>query len=403
MWRARAVSGVDVAGVEENTDPVVTSRGHRMRLFQLGMIALTTLSLAACADLLQEPLGDVDTDEGTDVDDEADLAEAVLADDVLVDDDGTPALLGPPYPIVLVHGFSGWMDVAGVEYFYGVPEDLRAAGADVTAPNLPPYDSSGERALVLARVVDNVLARTHKKKVHLIAHSQGGIDSRTLITDLGYASRVASVHTISTPHRGTAVADVAAIGDGTVLNPAGELIGWLLGELEGSPNPSADWYDEDYLENGYAPDMEAAIDNLRPSTMARFNDSHPDPAGVPIFSIARVSNLLSIDQPECDGGLWDFDDRVDIVDPFFAATGLYLSNSDGGWVFDPTPNDGLVTVASSRWGTFLGCFAADHIDEIGQVVDVTAGLVSGFDHRRLYLQLLQNARVVETIELANGG
>ncbi len=364
-------------------------------------VFLGAVCLTGCADLFNEPLLDNGAASARDVDDP--VANGVLADDVLDDDDGEPALLGPPYPIVLVHGFSGWMDVAGVEYFYGIPEDLRAAGADVTAPNLPPYDSSGERALVLARVVDNVLARTHKKKVHLIAHSQGGVDSRVLITDLGYADRVASLHTISTPHRGTAAADVAAIGGGTVLNPAGQLIGWLLGELEGSPNPGADWYDDGYLENGYRPDLQAAIRNLQPKTMEAFNASHPDPAGVPIFSVAGVSNLLSINQSECEGGLWDFPNRVDIIDPLFAATGLYLSNSDGGWVLDPTPNDGLVTVASSRWGTFLGCFAADHLDEIGQVVDFTAGIVSGFDHRRLYLQLMQNARVVEAIELANGG
>ncbi len=301
--------------------------------------------------------------------------------------------LGAPYPIVLVHGFSGWMDVGGVEYFYNVPDDLRAAGADVTAPNLPPYDSSGERAQVLARVVDNVLARTHKRKVHLIAHSQGGLDARVLITDLGYADRVASLHTISTPHRGTTPADVAAAGGG-LLNPIGSVLGFLLGTLEGSPNPAADWYTDD-TAGTYAPDLQTAVNNMRPSSMERFNEAHPDPEGLPIFSVAGVSNLLSINQPECEGGLWDFDDRVDPDDPIFAATGVYLSNSDGGWLLDPSPNDGLVSVASARWGTFLGCFAADHLDEIGQLVDLTPGLFSGFDHRRFYLRLLAHVRELE--------
>ena len=366
------------------------SHHHWLSVFALTCVVTTTMS---CDDLGGErldPRSDSDDDSGPAADDA--IAPDVVSDDVVVDDDGEAALLGPPYPIVLVHGFSGWMDVGGVEYFYGVPADLRAAGADVTAPNLPPYDSSGERAIVLARVVDSVLARTHKKKVHLIGHSQGGVDSRTLITDLGYADRVASLHTISTPHRGTAAADVAALGS-IGLNPVGQALGWLLGSLEGSPNPADDW-----AVDGFEPDLEAAIENLRPSSMAAFNETHPDPLGVPIFSLAGVSNLLSIKQPECEGGLWEFDDRVDIVDPLFAATGAYLSNTDGGWLFDPTPNDGLVTVASSRWGTFLGCFAADHIDEIGQVVDITAGLVSGFDHRRLYRQILANARTVEALE-----
>lgn len=313
---------------------------------------------------------------------------------VLDDDDGAPAPVGPPWPIILVHGFSGWMDFGSVEYFYNVPDDLRAAGADVTAPNLPPYDGSDERARVLARVVDDVLARTNAQKVHLIAHSQGGVDSRVLITDLGYADRVASLTTISTPHRGTRVADLAGSAPDGLLNPAGQLLGWLVGSLEGEPPSEASWLADEGVRAAYDPNLAAAITSLSTTTMAAFNESHPDPEGVPIFSVAGVTNLLSLDRPECDGGLWERSDRVDVVDVFFAAAGLYLSNTDGGGLLDPTPNDGLVTVASARWGTFLGCIPADHPDEIGHILD-DGNLVSGFDHRRFYLRLLEHVRSVE--------
>ena len=47
--------------------------------------------------------------------------------------------------------------------------------------------------------------------------------------------------TISTPHRGTAVADLADYVDDGVLSPAGALLGWLLGAIEGEPAPSDDW------------------------------------------------------------------------------------------------------------------------------------------------------------------
>jgi hypothetical protein len=30
------------------------------------------------------------------------------------------------------------------------------------------------------------------------------------------------------------------------------------------------------------------------------------------------------------------------------------------------PNDGMVTVENTNWGTFKGCIAADHLDEVGQ-------------------------------------
>jgi len=322
--------------------------------------------------------------------------------DVLVDDDGTPAPLGAPYPIILVHGFSGWMDFGNVEYFYNVPDGLRAAGADVTVPNLPPYDGSANRARVLARVVDEVLARTNKRKVHLIAHSQGGVDSRTLITELGYADVVASLITISTPHRGTRVADLARRAPAGLVNPAGQFLGWLVGSLEGEPPSEASWLADDEVAAAYDPDLGAALLALSTDTMAAFNETHPDPLDVPIFSIAGVTNLLSLDQPECRGGLWDNSNRVDVTDVFFAGPGAYLNYTDGGTLFDPTPNDGLVTVASARWGTFLGCIPADHPDEIGHILDV-GNLVSGFDHRRFYLQLMQLARDVEALEADDDG
>ena len=362
---------------------------------------LTVTALTACEDVSNEPLAAADPEPASRGRPPLVVNPDPVVGDAVVDDDGTPAPLGAPYPIILVHGFSGWMDFAGVAYFYHVADDLRAAGADVTAPNLPPYDGSEERARVLASVVDDVLARTNQRKVHLIAHSQGGVDSRVLITDLGYADRVASLVTISTPHRGTRVADLAASAPDGVLNPAGQLLGWLVGTLEGEPPSDAAWLADESVQAAYDPNLAAAVATLQPSTMAVFNETHPDPVGVPIFSVAGVTNLLSLDQPECEGGLWPRSDRVDVVDAFFAAAGLYLSNTDGGWVFNPTPNDGLVTVSSARWGTFLGCIPADHPDEIGHILD-SGNLVSGFDHRRMYLDLLRNARAVEALEASGG-
>lgn len=311
---------------------------------------------------------------------------------------GEQAPFGPPYPIILVHGFSGWNDVGAVGYFYLVVADLSAAGADVTSPALPPYDASLDRAVVLARVIDEVLGRTHKRKVHLIAHSQGGIDSRMLITDLGYSDRVASLTTISTPHRGTALADLADYAPGSGINAAGQLLGWLLGALEGEPPGEAAWLADDSIAGAFDPDLSASITSMQPATMALFNAAHPDPIGVPIFSIGGVSNLHTLDDPACNDGLWQHSTNVDAVDVFFAGGGAYLSYTEGGTLLSPTANDGLVTLSSARWGVWLGCIPADHIDEIGQIADDGPGFISGWDHRLFYLDLLQHVRRVEGLE-----
>jgi triacylglycerol esterase/lipase EstA (alpha/beta hydrolase family) len=50
-------------------------------------------------------------------------------------------------------------------------------------------------------------------------------------------------------------------------------------------------------------------------------------------------------------------------------------------------NDGLVPVASTRWGTFLGCIPADHLDEICQIAGDQPGGSNSFDCERFYRQL----------------
>lgn len=304
--------------------------------------------------------------------------------------------LGPPYPVVLVHGFSGFSEAGPVAYFFEVKEHLESLGADVTAPALPPFNASEERARVLADVVDEVLQRTHKAKVHLIAHSQGGIDVRILLGKMGYAPFVASATTISTPHRGTAVADLALNAPAGVLNPAGQFLAWLFGAVEGAPPDEQAWAD-DATSDAYTPEMVTAMEALSQARAAALLDEAPIPADVPFFTLAGVTNLRSLDNVHCAASLWEREDRIDDTDPFLVPTGTYLSFTDGGDLDEPTPNDGLVTVASARApeGTFLGCFPADHADEIGQFGDFGAGLISGFDHRELYARILAQVRSVE--------
>jgi triacylglycerol lipase len=370
-----------------------------MHLRFCGSLSVMVL-LAGCAvGGTDEPLGSTRlprsaSDDADDLDGDRDIDPDDETNGPVIDADNDEPRLGPPWPIILVHGFSGFTDIGGVDYFYEVADDLRAAGADVTAPSLPPYDSSDQRAFALADVVDEVLARTRAEKVHLIAHSQGGIDSRVLITDLGYADRVASVITISTPHRGSVVADVAGAAPDGVLNPAGRLLGWLLGALEDEPPTEAAWLSGDDVDAEPDPRLADAITALSTATRVAFHESHLDPEGVAIFSVAGVTNLRSLAHEACDASVWERSDRVDVVDAALAGAGLLLSGSDGGLPWSPTPNDGLVTVASARWGTFLGCIPADHFDEIGQVLD-DGNLVSGFDHRRFYLRLLEHVRQLE--------
>jgi triacylglycerol lipase len=55
-------------------------------------------------------------------------------------------------------------------------------------------------------------------------------------------------------------------------------------------------------------------------------------------------------------------------------------------------NDGLVTVASARWGTFLQCVPADHLKEVGQIAQNGADPLSGFDHLAFFRAVVSRIR-----------
>ena len=111
-------------------------------------------------------------------------------------------------PIVLVHGLlrlrprEGWSAHAFVSYFPASRTSLRQGATQLGAqPELHPWcGSSCSRAATLR-------ARPPNDRVHIIAHSMGGLDSRYMISRLGMENHVLSLTTIGTPHRGTAFAD----------------------------------------------------------------------------------------------------------------------------------------------------------------------------------------------------
>lgn len=118
-------------------------------------------------------------------------------------------------PLVLVHGILGFdrlgLPDSPISYFRGIPEALRNAGYMVPEP--PALKSAGsveERANDLQIYLENLKSQ----KVHLIAHSMGGLDCRYVISKLGMANRVLSLTTLGTPHQGTSIADfdLAALG-----------------------------------------------------------------------------------------------------------------------------------------------------------------------------------------------
>jgi triacylglycerol lipase len=278
-----------------------------------------------------------------------------------------------PYPVVLVHGMGGFDKLNGLDYFFGVSEDLRQQGVQVYTAELSPYQSTTVRGRELAQRIDQVLAESKACKLNLIAHSQGGLDARYAIGSLGYGDRIASVVSISTPHRGSAVADVALGLAPGLADPLFNAIASFFGTAVDNPRDNTN--------------LRACLQSLTEANAKTFAAQNPDDPRVAFFSVAGRSLGLRADS-ECSGSLWPNPDAIDLLEPALLPTGLLLQGNP----FTPQANDGLVTVASAKWGTFLGCIPADHADEVGQIADVVPDLSSGWNHKDFYRKLVRFLR-----------
>lgn len=280
---------------------------------------------------------------------------------------------GAPYPLVLQHGFFGFDNIGPINYFYGVAARLRAHGEIVVEAAVEPFASSETRAAQLAQIVDDTLATTGACKVVIIAHSQGGLDARALASSLHHGDRIAAIATIATPHGGTRVADAVL---GIIPGGSQDLLNFfahLVGQVLDSASQRAD--------------LVASLTSLSEANVATFDAANPDVAGVAYYSVAGRSNG-TLDPIECGNAVWPNPPSVDPIEPLLAATNAFLTGP--GPVLHP--NDGMVTVASAKHGTFLGCIPADHFDEFGQIADTGPNPGSGWDHLVFYDQLVAYLR-----------
>jgi len=278
------------------------------------------------------------------------------------------------YPIVLAHGFNG--STTNKWAFYKVADALRRDGHLVFEAEVQPYNSPLVRAGALRRTVDEALKSS--PRVNLIAHSMGGLDARVLISELGYGDRVASLTTISTPHRGTAIADVGLklVREGSISNAV---------------NGIASLWGRTFTEDELAKDSDvrAALLGISETNAPKFNETHPDDARVYYQSWAGVSSRVGIgdseDEKVCNASYNGenvsrrLEGRSDVMDASLRL-GSLIAGHGFGWQSSFEPNDGMVTVESAKWGHFRGCIRADHLDEVGQPKHDQPNLRTKFNH-----------------------
>jgi len=287
----------------------------------------------------------------------------------------TPSGQATAHPIVLAHGFNG--SPTNGWAFFGVADALRKDGHVVHVAAVPPFDSAAVRAKALAAHVDQAIAECKlvhgcdASKVNIIAHSMGGLDSRYLISSLGYGDRVASLTTISTPHGGSQIADVA--------------LKIIPGKTDEAVNALARAFATTFTTGELASqtNLRAAFESIAESNAASFDDQNPDDDRVYYQSWAGVSNILGIpnskDVGACEGDFPMYHSRRHTMSLQLAVGAPFVAHGT-----EMRPNDGMVTVENAKWGNFRGCIPADHLAEVGQPKLSGMNKRTGFDHIRFY-------------------
>lgn len=244
------------------------------------------------------------------------------------------------YPVVLVHGMFGFDSLLGVDYFYGIAEDLRKNGADVYITVVPGLESTIARGEALLPQVE-AIAAVHGK-VNLIGHSHGGPTAR-------YISRVrpdlvASVTSVGSPHKGSPVADVIVESPASSLaNTLGDALGGLIDLIS---------------DGGYDQSMQASLQSLSTQGSAEFNNFAP--AGIPTSACGEGASSANGVRFYSWGGTGVVTNLLDPSDALLGITSV---------AFNSSANDGMVGRCSNHFGKIIrDNYFMNHLDEVNQAL-----------------------------------
>lgn len=230
-------------------------------------------------------------------------------------------------------------------------------GANVFTTKTSSVNSSEVRGEQLLKQVNYITAITGAKKVNLVGHSQGGLDSR-------YIATVASVTAVSSPHKGTKTSDYILdnlINSDKPLNQLGAKVLTASVEAFGVSADILSGVPLDQLQDQNALNF---VTTTTTESIADFNAKYPAPLpktycgqppannvmnGVKYYSWAGVSNITNV---------------LDPSDYILSLT----AQTHGG-----TPNDGLVDNCSTRIGQVIrDNYRMNHLDTINQVLGLSS-------------------------------
>ncbi|MBM9501519.1 lipase [Leptospira sp. 201903071] len=272
--------------------------------------------------------------------------------------------LSGSYPIVLAHGLFGWGNGSTVvDYWGGNAAYLRNQGATVLTPSVTALNSSSNRASQLKNAILTAMAaNNYTGKVHIIGHSQGGLDARYMVSNLSMSGKVATLTTLNTPHRGSPVANiVATVIPSWALPYVSTVLNTVIGFVYGDSSQNAT----------------AALKLLTTDGLKALNAAAPNVSGVKYYSYGSTISVPDLIQHPAMGIIYPI---CAIGAPFY---GMSIAN------------DGVVPDSSQRWGTWKGGPSIPLLTTGVDHLEATNALYLGqfwYDTNAYFLKMASNAK-----------
>ncbi|MEM6993336.1 MAG: hypothetical protein AAF721_22680, partial [Myxococcota bacterium] len=218
---------------------------------------------------------------------------------------------------------------------------------------------------------------------------------------------VASIATVSAPNHGSGIADAA-----TGILPDADKAGAI--------DFVATLWGKTFSEVADDSHLVATLESMTEARFEGLDDDDPDhiyPKNPKVYyqswagfsHVAGLPNPISSDEEactvevgetdpslfesvrDCSGGrctelrMHRHDDERDKMDALLVGGAAFVAHG-----LKATPNDGVSTVQSAIFGEFMGCYPADHLDQVGQIKDEGTDEDTGFNYQRFYLHLAED-------------
>jgi triacylglycerol lipase len=253
------------------------------------------------------------------------------------------------YPVLMIHGCGFKDKTLGINYWGRIPKQMEKNGVKVYYGGTDAWGSIEGNAQKIKDTIEDIVREHGAEKFNIIAHSRGGLEARYLISSLKLSSMVASLTTISTPHRGVKAMNISL----DIPNGFYKFVSFFINlwfKILGDKNP----------------DFYRSSRQLSEQECTEFNKINIDAQSVYYQSYAaRMKHCFS--------------------DLIFIVLNPFLKTTDGD-------NDGLCPVESAKWGNFKGIITTEGkfgISHAG-IVDSYRIKYKGVDIPKLYLSILED-------------